>query len=373
MTDLIPVLSGSRVLVTAQRRSGELAAALGRRGATVDVVPTLGVVPHIDEGALVRRTEELVHTPPDTLVVTTGIGFRSWLDTAETAGLADKLLDVLGHTRLVARGPKARGALQAAGLTADWVAESETSAEITELLLGEGVAGRRIAVQHHGAGDRPMEEAFEAAGAETVSLDVYRWGPPPDRDAVHAAACDLGEGRYDAVLFTSAPGAQAWLDALRDAEALDSTRRHVDRGGLLLAAVGPVTAEPLGYAGLVSSRPTRSRMGALVRLVITELGGDRAALSTVHGKLRIRAGGVTLDHRPVPISPGGLAVLRRLAATPGHVVSREELLRVLPGDSRDPHTAEVAVARLREALRASTGDPRLVRTVVKRGYVLATT
>jgi uroporphyrinogen-III synthase len=74
----------------------------------------------------------------------------------------------------------------------------------------------------------------------------------------------------------------------------------------------------------------------------------------------------------VPIAPTGLAVLRRLAATPGQVVTREEILQALPGESRDPHTAEVAVARLREALQAGTGDRRLVRTVVKRGYVLAT-
>jgi uroporphyrinogen-III synthase len=48
------------------------------------------------------------------------------------------------------------------------------------------------------------------------------------------------------------------------------------------------------------------------------------------------------------------------------VVSRETILEVLPGDSDDPHTAEVAVARLREAV----GSRRLVRTVIKRGYVL---
>ena len=73
----------------------------------------------------------------------------------------------------------------------------------------------------------------------------------------------------------------------------------------------------------------------------------------------------------MPLSPSGLALLRRLASTPGHVVSREELLRVLPGASTDPHTAEVAVARLREALRAATGDDTgdggLVKTVVRRG------
>lgn len=103
----------------------------------------------------------------------------------------------------------------------------------------------------------------------------------------------------------------------------------------------------------------------------TELGGDRHAVRTVHGKLRIRAGSVTLDHEPLPVSPSGLAVLRRLAATPGHVVTREQLLAVLPGESCDPHTAEVAVGRLRDALRSSMGSSALVRTVIKRGYVLA--
>jgi uroporphyrinogen-III synthase len=371
MSELAPVLAGCRILVTAQRRGGELGAALSRRGAEVHQVPTLGVVPNIDEHTLVLRTTELVARPPDILVVTTGIGFRSWLDTAETAGLADELLEALSGTRLVARGPKARGALQAAGLSADWVAESETSQEITEFLVGEGVAGQRIAIQHHGAGDTGMDDTFRAAGAAVVPLEVYRWGPPTDPAAVDRAALDLGAGRYDAVLFTSAPGAVAWLGSLDRAGATDLVRDRVTDGRLLLAAVGPVTAGPLAYAGMLALQPSRSRMGALARLVITELGGDRHAIRTVHGRLRIRAGAVTLDHRPIQVSPSGIAVLRRLATAPGHVVTREELLQVLPGDSCDPHTAEVAVARLRESLREAVGDSRLVRTVIKRGYVLA--
>ena len=42
------------------------------------------------------------------------------------------------------------------------------------------------------------------------------------------------------------------------------------------------------------------------------------------------------------------------------------MLAALPGDSSDPHAAEVAVARLRDA----TGSRELIRTVVKRGYRL---
>ena len=369
MNGVPPVLAGCRVLVTAQRRSEELAGALIRRGAEVVCAPTLGVVPHIDEESLLARTREILATPVDTLVVTTAIGFRGWLDTAETAGLAEELLDVLADVRLVARGPKARGALQAAGLRADWVAESETSAEIADFLLTEGVRGQRIAVQHHGAGDDGLDGRLTGGGADVTNLEVYRWGPPPDPKAVEDAVHQLAAGAFDAVVFTSAPGASAWLRELVRLDASTTVCDLVVRGRLLVAAVGPVTAEPLQVAGMRPVVPDRARMGALVRRVIMDLGDDAGGVHTGEGVLRLRASAATLDHAVLPVSRNGLAVLRRLAATPGHVVSRETLLEVLPGDSDDPHTAEVAVARLREAV----GSRRLVRTVIKRGYVLDAT
>ena len=93
-------------------------------------------------------------------------------------------------------------------------------------------------------------------------------------------------------------------------------------------------------------------------------GGTAIALPD--GQLRLHATTATLDHQPLPVSPSGLAVLRLLAERPGTVCSREQLLAVLPGESTDPHTAEMAVARLREAIGRSA-----VLTVVKRGYRLA--
>ncbi|MET3960691.1 uroporphyrinogen-III synthase [Marmoricola sp. OAE513] len=366
MTELTPVLAGTRILVTAQRRSDELAAALSRRGAEVTVAPALGVVPHIDEPELLRRTREILATPVDTLVVTTGIGFRGWMDTAEAAGLYDDLVANLENTRLVARGPKARGALQAVGLKADWVAESETSAEIVEFLLAEGVDGTRIAVQHHGAGDPHLETMLTGGGASIVPLEVYRWGPPGDPEAVSETALQVAAASYDAVMFTSAPAAIAWIAELERQGITQVVRDLVLADRLLIAAVGPVTADPLVNAGLHPVHPDRSRMGALVRLVILTLGDEAHSVSTPSGVLHVRASAATLDHAVLPLSPNGLAILRELAVHPGEVVSRDRLLDALPGESADPHTAEVAVARLREALAPHP----LVKTVIKRGYVL---
>lgn len=367
--NLQQVMAGCTVLLTADRRKGELAAALERRGAQVRHAPALSIASHVDDERLVAHTRRLIDEPPDVVVVTTGIGFRGWVEAADAHGIAEPFLAVLERSRIVARGPKARGAIQAAGLTADWVAESETSAEIADVLLGEGVAGLRVAVQHHGAGADGLDVVFAEAGAEVRSLVVYRWGPPPDpqalRDSVHAAA----GGEIDAVVFTSAPGAEAWLSAA-EAEGVDAgvVARFRD-WSMVPAAVGPVTAKPLEHRGIEPLQPERGRLGALVRALVAHYEhAETVALCTPVGALQIRSRVAVLDGQVLPLSPSGIAVLRLLAASAGGVVSRDDVLGVLPGDSKDPHAAEVAIARLREA-----AGKELIKTVVKRGYRLELT
>ncbi|MGI5189136.1 uroporphyrinogen-III synthase [Promicromonospora sp. CA-289599] len=358
-------MAGATVLVTAERRAAELAAALERRGATIRHAPALSMIPHVDDETLIAATRAILDAPPDVLVVTTGIGFRAWTEAADAHGLAEPLLALLARTRIVARGPKARGAIQAAGLQADWVAESETSAEVAEVLLSEGVHGLRIAIQHHGAGADGLDEVFEKAGAQVASLVVYRWGPAPDPAALRASVHALADGEIDAVVFTSAPGAEAWLRTVEEERLLDRVRARFVDGGTVAAAVGPITAQPLEHRGIVPLQPERGRLGALVRALVGHYEHiDSVALNTVAGSLVIRARVAVLDGKVLPLSPTGVAVLRLLAAAEGDVVPREQVLAALPGDSQDTHAAEVAIARLREA----AGRRDLIRTVVKRGY-----
>lgn len=360
---------GCRVILTGQRRSSELAAALERRGATVDHAPTLSVIPHVNDAELLSRTKELISRPPDVVVITTGVGLTGWIEAADAAGLAEPLLDVLRTARLLARGPKARGAIQAAGLTADRVAESETSSELRDVLLAEGVAGRRIAVQHHGSGSDGLDDAVRDAGAEVSSLVVYRWGPAPDPDAVRRAVQAVALRECDAVAFTAAPGAAAFLQAAEDFGLLHGVvRAFSDPAGVFAAAVGDTTAAPLRAAGIEPLVPDRFRMGALVRTLAAELAGRHGLrVRTAAGELRVLSGAAVLDGVVLALPPSGLAVLRVLAEARGAVVPRERILDALPGGSTDAHAAEVAISRLREAAHGR----QLVTTVVKRGYRLS--
>jgi uroporphyrinogen-III synthase len=364
---LSAALAGCTIVIAVDRRSGELAASLERHGATVRCAPALTIVPHIDDEALIDSTRDLIAHPPDVVVATTGVGFRGWMEAAEEAGLQADLHAAFAQAQIVARGPKARGAIQQAGLMADWVAESETSTELGEFLLAEGVAGRRIAVQHHGSGSDGLDELFQSHGADVVSLTVYRWGPPPDPESVRRSVIATSAGDVDAVLFTSAPGADEWVAAARRAGVLDAIQALVAHERVLMAAVGPITAGPLQNAGLNPLIADRGRLGSLVRGVVTHFGGGRAAArETSAGRLELRSSGAVLDGRYIPLSRTGTDVLGVLFDADGSVVARTALQGALPRSGDNTHAVEMAVARVREAL----GVPDLIKTVVKRGYRL---
>lgn len=361
-------LAGYRVLLTAQRRAGELGAALERRGAEVVHTPVLSLVSHVDDARLLAQTREVIRARPDIVVVTTGVGMRGWIEAADAEGLAPQLLETLAGSRIIARGPKALGAVQAARLSTEWVAPSETTAEIRERLLAEGVAGLTVAIQHHGSGADGLDEALAARGARVISLEVYRSGPPADPAAVTRGVHLVADGAVDAVVFTSAPGVSAFLDAARrEGRLFDVVRACRRTEGVLAAAVGPVTAAPLWAAGIQPLVPDRWRMGSLVRELVARLGADhRREVPTPAGTVLVQPRRACLDGCPLALTPTTLAVLRLLVEAGGAVVTRPQIVAALPGSNATLHAAEVAVARLRDAL----GQRDLIETVVKRGYRL---
>ncbi|NMH97144.1 uroporphyrinogen-III synthase [Pseudonocardia sp. K10HN5] len=362
----VPPLAGFTVGITAARRAEELGTMLERRGATVQHGPTLRIVPLADDTELLASTRALVARPPDITVATTGIGFRGWIEAAEGWGMGEDLLAALGSGTLLARGPKARGAIRASGLTDAWSPPSESSAEVLEYLLDAGVEGRRIAVQLHGEPLPDMVEALTLAGAEVVEVPVYRWVPPADLGPMDRLTDTVLAGGIDILAFTSAPAAASLLARAGERGVREELLTAL-RGPVLALCVGPVTAAPLEAVDVPTVQPQRSRLGAMVRALEAEAPARARRLPVAGHRLELRGHAVLVDGALRTVPPTGMALLRVLARRPGRVVSRAELLGTLPGGGDDEHAVETAVARLRAAL----GEPKLVQTVVKRGYRLA--
>jgi uroporphyrinogen-III synthase len=366
VTPEVPPLSGYTIGVTAARRADEFATLLQRRGATVLHAPAIRILPLPDDSELLDVTRDIIAEPLDAVVATTGIGFRGWIEAAEGWGIGSDLLRRLASATILTRGPKARGAVRAAGLVETFTPVSEVSQDLLNHLVAVGVHGKRIAVQLHGEPLTWFLQALRAAGAEVVPVPVYRWLGPTDPGPVERLLDAVISRQVDALTFTSAPAAVSVLRIARHTGRLDALV-EVLRGHVLAACVGDITAGPLTRLEVPVVRPERARIGALVRELALALPGraKRVRVGPRTVELRGQAALVDGEFRPVPPAP--MAVLRALAERPGRVVSRPALLAALPGAGEE-HAVETAVARLRTAL----GEPRLVQTVVKRGYRLAT-
>lgn len=365
-------LTGYRVAVTSARRSEELCTLLRRRGAEVQSAAAITMVPLPDDDELLAHTQDLLAVPPDIVVATTAIGFRGWMAAADSWNLSDPLFDVLSRARVVSRGPKATGALRAAGLSEEWFPESESSRELLHYLHESGVRGLRIALQLHGANDGwdPFPEfirELRAGGADVVPIRVYRWQTVARGGDFDQMVTQISQRQYDAVSFTSALAVAATLMRAGELNVHDDLVAALQTD-VHAMCVGPVTARPLTRLNVPTSSPERMRLGALARHIVDELPLLRSHTVTAGGHdLEIRGTCVLVDGVVKRVSPSGMAVMRALARRPGAVVSRDDLLQALPGNGANDHAVETAVLRLRAAL----GDKGIISTVVKRGYRLS--
>lgn len=355
-------LSGFTVGVTADRRRDELGALLERRGARVVIAPALRIVPLPDDAELREATRRCVARPPDVVIVNTGLGMRGWLEAAEGWGLGDALRGALSQAYLVTRGPRASGAVRAAGLHDQWSPENESCDEVLFHLLARGVGGEVVAAQLHGDQQPEFCAALRAAGAEVIEVPVYRWAPPIDSAPLHRLVDLVSNRLIDAVTFTSAPAVGALLQAAgHSRESVIEALRH----NVVAACVGPVTAAALEELAIPVLTPGRPRLGALVRALAEELPRRAVTIKVAGHEVTLRGHAAVVDGELKPLAPAPMAVLRALADKAGRVLSRAALLPSLPRGA-DEHAVEMAVARL----RAGLGGPAFVQTVVKRGYRL---
>ena len=358
-------LAGFTVAVTAARRKEELGALLDRRGARVVYAPAIRIVPLSDDTELVAATRAVLAKPVDLVIATTGVGFRGWLEAADAWDLP--LVEHLMPARVLARGPKARGAIRGGGLVDAWSPESESSAEVLSHLLSgaEGpLAGRRIAVQLHGDPLPDLVAGLRETGAEVLPSRSTAGCSPRTSPRCGSWSRRSSAAPSTRSTFTSAPAAASLLTVADELGQKDAVvAAFNDR--VLAIAVGPVTAGPLDAVGVPSHQPERARLGALAREVVARLPERDPVLQIGAHTLQVRGFAAVLDGEVVELPPGPMAVLRELARRPGHVVPRPDLIGSLPGGG-DGHAVEMAVTRLRAAL----GKP-VVETVVKRGYRLA--
>jgi uroporphyrinogen-III synthase len=355
---VVAPLIGFTVGITGHRRWEEQAEMLVRRGAQVVHAPVVRTMPLDDVDATIRATHEILASPVDIVVLTTGIGTRSWLGVAESAGVDGALRESCRQATVLARGPKARSAAIGGGLEVTWQAPEETSVEIRRRLAETGVAGKRVAVQLDGGGS-DLADRIRSLGADVVEIPVYRWQLPDDEQPVARLVEATVAGRVDAVTFTSSIAVDNLFALAADEDALARALGASARA----IAVGPVTAAALRRHGVDRIvEPRRARLGAMVQALVAELTALHRMLRL--GDVAVRWQGSAIvgpDETVTVLTPGEARVLDALLVRSPAVVPKADLV----DDGVDEHAAEAAVARLRTKL-GPLGHG--IRTVPRRGY-----
>lgn len=254
-----PRLDGRTVVVT--RRKGDedaLAARLVELGATVRELPSIAFRPPADPDPLDRALRALSRF--EWVVFTSATAVERTVERMRALGLDPARL---GEARLAAVGPATAERL-AREVRAPDVVPSQAKGDVLAAELAPHVRGRTVLFPRPAEGRPETVAGLLAAGADLTAVEAYRTVPAPAEQLAPLAGW-LADGEVDAVAFASPSAVQAIVGALGPRASL---LREV-----LLAAIGPTTAEALAAAGLPASAvPARYTGSALAEAIAARLG-----------------------------------------------------------------------------------------------------
>ena len=177
---------------------------LSRRGARVLHGPTMTTELLGDLDATDRGHRALLAEPVDLVVLTTGIGVRSWFGAAESVGLEDALRARVRRRR--GRGPWPQGAVGSSpgrprGDVDGADRDERRDPRPPRRRRHRRPARRRAARRRRAAVRRPL--LADLRPATIVDVPVYRWHMPEDVAPAARLLDAVADRQVDAVTFTS--------------------------------------------------------------------------------------------------------------------------------------------------------------------------
>ena len=241
------MLEGRRVAVPESRELDLFTRMLERNGAIAIRCPLVSIHDVEDAAPVEEWLGRLVAGEHDLLVLYTGEGLSRLLGFAGRKGIEADVVAALSKTFIVARGPKPAKVLRGIGLVPNLMAEEPTTAGLVQTLSAIDLNGKRVGVQLYPGGEQALSEFLQRAGAIEDSILCYRYASDEEDERVLQFIATLVSGAVDLIAFTSTAQVRRLQEVARrfgrEAE-LDAAMQRI-----LIAAIGPVTAEAVEKAG----------------------------------------------------------------------------------------------------------------------------
>jgi uroporphyrinogen-III synthase len=197
-------------------------------------------------------------------VFQTGVGTRALFQATDEAGLTEEFKLHLSAARVVVRGPKPVGELNAREVSIDIRAATPFTTETVLAAMSEiPMQGVRVLVQRYGAANQLLRESLQARGAVVQEIATYRWGLPADLRPLNALLEALARSAVDAVLFTSAVQIQNLHAVAQKAGCAAELANQLNR--IVVASIGPVCSRALREHGITPTfEASPPKLGPLV-------------------------------------------------------------------------------------------------------------
>jgi len=231
-------LEGRRVAVTRPRAQvARFAALLEADGAEVIALPTIHLEPPEDWAPLDDAIADLSRFA--WIVFTSANGVAAFGDRLRLAGRADV---EVAPARVAAIGPETAEALRRAGLEPDLVPPEYRAEGLVESLRPHVAPGSAVLLVRAAEAREVLPRELAGLGARVTVVPAYR--TVPVRESADRAAALLAARRLDVVTFTSSSTVRGFMALLAPGD----IRRLL--AGVVLAAIGPVTAGTVAEYGL---------------------------------------------------------------------------------------------------------------------------
>ena len=231
-------LHGRRVLVTRPRgQAGRLVGLLEAYGAQTVSLPTIEIGPPDDWRPLDQAIRSL--DAFRWVVFTSVNGVAAFCDRLRLAGLDARSL---AGRQVAAIGPETAEALRRDGIEPDLVPAEYRAEGLVQALMPRLAPGDAVLLVRATEARERLPQDLEAQGIRVTIAPAYRTRFPGDGAAEMVAL--LESRRIDVVTFTSSSTVRGFLGLVGPTEA----RRLLT--GVVVAAIGPVTAETATEHGL---------------------------------------------------------------------------------------------------------------------------
>jgi len=222
-------LFGKRVLITRPReQAGELARRIESCGGEALLAPSIRIqpIPNPDLSGLAQGYDWVVFTSVN--------GVQCFRNALRASGFD---LRRVGGARIAAIGPETARAVESAGLAVDFVPSRFVAEQVAEE-FPEPLSGKRVLLPRARVARELLPELWRQVGATVDVVPVYE--SVPDESDVEEIREQLQSGEIDVVTFTASSTVEGFLRRFR----------NLDLSQIVVACIGPITADTARKAGL---------------------------------------------------------------------------------------------------------------------------